>query len=273
MPLTLRWRTGDTPPVEAEVLRADTLTTLTPTEVARLQLPVGNGGAELGELATIEGDGADGTLVIEGDLRRVARIGLGQGSGRLVIRGDVGPHLGAGLSGGTIELFGNAGPWAGAELRGGLLHIHGAAGDHAGSVDPGGRLGMREGVLLIEGDAGHEVGLGMRRGLIAVGGSLGAGAGRALIAGTLFGFGPVGPGVGAGMKRGSIVLAGGAGTSILPTFSPSGLDRPPFVSLYLKELQRFGFPVPTGAFAGSFERFNGDLATGGQGELLVHRPG
>ncbi|HEX8201943.1 MAG TPA: formylmethanofuran dehydrogenase subunit C [Isosphaeraceae bacterium] len=274
MPLHLLWNDATTLPVEAEGLRPDALADRTPGEVARLRLPVGNGTAELGELFRIEGDGAaDGRLVLEGDLRRVRRLGAGLASGTLLVRGDAGPHLGAGMTGGTIEVVGSAGAWAGAEMRGGLLRLRGRAGDHLGAALPGSRLGMRDGVILVDGPIGADAGRSMRRGLIAATGPCGAGLGRAMVAGSVFAFGPIGPRAGAGMKRGTLALFDVAPPELLPSFAPSGRYRPPFVTLYLRRLRAWDFPVPDAACAGAFDRFNGDRVEGGQGEVLVWKPG
>ncbi len=273
MPLTLRWRDTTTLPVEAESLRPDTLVGLSSAEVAGLTLAVGNTTADLGSLFEVEGDARDGELVVEGDLQRVARIGQGMTSGRLTVRGPVGSHLGAGMLGGTIEVFGPAGHWVGAEMRGGRIHIRGSAGDYLGSAYPGSRAGMREGVILVEGAIGNEAGQAMRRGLIALSGGAGHGLGRGMIAGSIFAFGPVGTALGLGMKRGSLVLFGDPpALSILPSFARSGRMRPVFVTIYLRQLRDWGFPVPDSAFVGAFDRYNGDLAESGQGEILLWNP-
>jgi formylmethanofuran dehydrogenase subunit C len=272
MPLCLQWIGATTWPVEAEGLRPDALSARAAAEVARLRVPVGNAAAEVGELFRVEGDGADGRLEFEGDLRHVRRLGAAMASGTLSVRGDVGPHLGAGMTGGTIEVAGSAGAWAAAEMRGGLVRIRGTAGDLLGAAEPGSRLGMRDGVILVEGDVGDDAGLAMRRGLIAVSGRAGAGLGRAMIAGSAFAFGPVGPHPGAGMKRGTLALFGATATELLPSFLPSGRYRPPFVTLYLRQLRAWGFPVPDPAFAGTFRRYNGDRVERGQGEVLIWEP-
>jgi formylmethanofuran dehydrogenase subunit C len=272
MPLRLLWSGSTTLPVEAEGLRPDALAALAPAEVARLRLPVGNATAELGELFRVEGDGADGLLAFEGDLRHVRRLGAAMASGTLTVRGDAGPHLGAGMTGGTIEVVGSVGDWAGAGMRGGTLRLRGRAGDHLGAAEPGGRLGMRDGVILVEGEVGAEAGRALRRGLIAVAGRAGDGLGRAMIAGSVFAFGPIGRRAGAGMKRGTLALFGADAPELLPSFLPGGRYRPPFVTLYLRRLRAWGFPVPDPAFAGVFGQFRGDVVERGQGEVLVWEP-
>lgn len=269
MPLTLRWNGSTTLQVEGEALRPEAMAGLSSAEIMRVRMAVGNGSAELGELFAVEGDAGDGRVRLEGDLSHVRRIGRGMASGGIEVRGDVGPGLGSGMSGGAIVVEGRAGDSAGAAMRGGVIRIRGAAGDNLGGAEPGARLGMREGVILVEGTVGHGAGLAMRRGLIAVSDAAGDGLGRGMVAGSVFAFGPVGIGAGAGMKRGTIALFGPDPPRIGPTFAASGRDRPPFLTIYLKKLREWGFPVPEAAFAGLVARYNGDRAERGQGEILV----
>ena len=274
MPLTLRWRSSTTLPVDGDGLRPDALSGLDAAEVARRPILVGNARAELGELFEVEGELADNHLVVVGDLRGLRRLGAGMASGTLTVRGDAGPGLGEGLIGGLVEVFGAAGDGAFAAMRGGLARVRGAAGDGLGGALPGAGLGMRDGVILVDGPVGADAGLAMRRGLIAVAGAAGPGFGRSLVAGSLFAFGPVGEGPGAGMKRGTIALFDDSAPPGLPvTFRLACRFRPPIATLYLKRLQGWGFPVPPRAFAGAFDRYNGDLIEGGQGEVWAWSPG
>jgi len=272
MPLTLRWRDATRLPVEAATLSPESLAGLSAGEVERLTLPVGNTPAEVGEFFTVEGNLGDGHLILEGNLRSVRGIGSGMRSGRLSVTGDVGPRLGLGMLGGEIAVTGSAGVWAGAEMLGGTLRISGDAGDGLGAALPGSRVGMREGVILVNGSVGDDAGLAMRRGLIAVRGSAGVGLGRAMVAGSLFAFGSVGELAGMAMKRGTIAMFGlgrPETPDLLPTFVPSGRDRPPFLTIYLKQLRAWGFDVPDAVFSGLVARYNGDRADQGQGEILV----
>jgi formylmethanofuran dehydrogenase subunit C len=276
MPLILRGKASTTLPIEVEGLRPDLLKTLTCAEVGRLAVPVGNTSVPVGDVFQVEGECADGHLIVEGDLTNVHRLGFGMTSGTLTVRGDAGLHLGAEMTGGLIDVWGGVGDWAGAEMRGGILRVRGQAGRYLGAAYPGSRRGMREGVILVEGPVGDDAGLAMRRGLIAIAGPAGDGLGRAMIAGSVFAFGTVGRRPGAGMKRGTLALFGleqPDEPGLLPTFRPSCRDRPPFVTLYLRQLRAWGFPVPDAAFAGLFQRYNGDLVERGQGEVLAWQPG
>jgi formylmethanofuran dehydrogenase subunit C len=269
MPLHLAWKTATALPVEADALRPDALAPNSTLEVARLRLPVGNTTAEIGELFDVSGEAADGRLVIVGDLRHLVRLAAGMASGSIFVEGEVGRHFAAGMSGGTAEVTGSAGDWAGAELRGGLVRIHGSAGHSLSAAYPGSRRGMRGGAILVDGPAGDDAGLLMRRGLIAIAGTAGDGLGRSMIAGSVFAFGSIGVHPGAGMKRGSLALFGADLPSLLPTFPYAATVRPPFLALYLRQLRSWRFPVPDHAAGGRFDRYNGDLVEGGQGEILV----
>jgi formylmethanofuran dehydrogenase subunit C len=272
MALTLRWRSSTTLPVDGSPLQPETFRERTSADAARVTLRVGNATAEVGDLFEVEGDAADGSLVVEGDLTHVDKLGRGMAAGSLKIRGDVGPRLGAEMAGGLLDLDGSCGDWAGAEMRGGVLKIRGDAGNALGAAYPGSRRGMREGLILVGGSAGDDVGLLMRRGVIAVKGAVGACLGRSMIAGTIYACGAVGKTPGLGMKRGSLVLAGlgdDAEARLAPTF-PFAVRLPVRVlSIYAKWLQGHGFVVPPSVSSAEVDRYNGDLAVGGQGEILV----
>ncbi|RUL84315.1 formylmethanofuran dehydrogenase subunit C [Tautonia sociabilis] len=269
MPLLMTWTASTSLPVESDALRPDVIAGRSAEEVAGLPARVGKETVPLGDLFRIEGEGGDGHLILEGDLAHVRRIGAGMASGRLTIRGDVGPHLGAEMLGGTIELTGAASSWAGAEMRGGLIRIRGAAGDALGAAYPGSRRGMRDGEILVEGPVGRDAGLAMRRGLIAVSGPASDGLGRGMIAGSILAFGRVGRLVGAGMKRGTIALFDpGPSFEPSPTFAASGSFAMPVLTILLRHLLDRGFPVPAGLEGASVSRYNGDLLDRGQGEIL-----
>jgi len=276
MALTLRWRSSTTLPVDGSPLKPETFRERTSTDAARVPLRVGNVTAEVGDLFDVEGDASDGSLVVEGDLTHIDGIGRGMATGSLSVRGDAGARLGAEMAAGRIEIDGSCGDWAGAEMSGGVLRIRGAAGDALGAAYPGSRRGMREGLILVEGSAGADVGLMMRRGVIAVKGSVGPGLGRSMIAGTIYACEAVGPAPGAGMKRGTLVLPGlgeDPEQYLLPTF-PFAVRMPIRVlRIYASLLsERYGFEVPPAISSAEVDRYNGDLAVGGRGEILVAAP-
>jgi formylmethanofuran dehydrogenase subunit C len=258
-------------PVEAECITPDNLAGKTPAEVARLPVQHGNATLALGDFFRVEGDAADGEVLLEGDSSRVKWVGAEMRSGRLTVRGNLGMHAGAEMRGGELVVHGDAGDWAGAEMRGGRLHVHGDAGHLVGAGYRGSRLGMRGGVILVDGKAGNEVGSTMRRGLIAVGGSTGDFAGVGMIAGTVLVFGPPGVRAGAGMKRGTVGLFSGP-APLLPTFRYDCTYRPVFVRLYLRQLLDWGFRAAEPFVRGSYRRYSGDHVALGKGEILHWQP-
>ena len=273
MPTHLHLRPSTRLTVDGSPLRPDVLCALALDEVARVRLTHGNRAAELGELFLVDRDGTDLDLIISGEMPHVHSIGAGTSAGRLRVEGDVGDEAGARMTGGSIEITGNAGSWAGAALRGGELLIRGNAGDGLGSAYDGDRVGMRGGFIRVDGDSGREIGLAMRRGLIVVSGDTGDLVGRGLVAGSIFVFGAVGRYTGVAMKRGTLALYGDvdADVSLPPTYVASGRAQPPFLRFYLKELAARGIVRAAEEIAAGrdLERYNGDLAEGGKGEIWL----
>jgi len=266
--LTLTYRSTTTIPVEAEVITPDQLHGRTAAEIAQLPVQHGNKQEPLGEFFTVEGDVADEHVILHGDCSRVKWIGAGMTRGTITIHGDAGMHLGSEMRGGRILVHGHAGDWVGGEMRGGLIHVRGNAGHLVGAAYRGSRLGMRGGAILIDGSAGNEIAATMRRGLVAIGGGAGDFPGVGMIAGTLLLFGGPGIRVGAGMKRGSIVVFAGP-PPLLPTFRYTCTYQPPFLPIYLRQLQAWNYAPAASVAPGRYRRFGGDLVSLGKGEILV----
>ena len=210
----------------------------------------------------MDGPGGD-DIEIRGDLSKVKWIGRGMSRGRLTIRGDVGMHLGAHMKGGSIEVHGSCSDWVGAEMRDGFIHIRGNAGGQVGAAYRGSLSGMRGGTILIEGTAGMEVGMRMKRGLIAVRKPVRDFAGLQMKGGSLFLLGGAEIRTGAWMIRGTIVSL--APLQLLPTFCYACSYEPTFLRLYARSLEPLGFSVPHGLY----QRYSGDSAVPGKGEILV----
>ena len=266
---TLRLRAPVTLPVEAESISPDRFGGLSRAEVIALPVLYGRRWLTLGDLFTVDGDGAE-EIIVEGDLRHVKRIGQGMSRGRITLHGDVGMHLGAEMRGGEIIVHGDVDAWAGAQMAGGIMRVHGNTGPMLGAAYPGEKRGMRGGIIIVEGDAGPRVGERMRRGLIAVQGSVGEFAGVRMIAGSLFVFGTLGARAGAGMKRGTIVALGGLADGLLPTFRYACSYRPTFLRFYLRRLREWELPVAPEQIEGAFRRYTGDITALGKGEILVY---
>ncbi len=256
-------------PLEAEALTPDVLASLGHDEVRALPVVLGKRQCRLDDFFEVEGPGSE-ELEIRGDAGRVKWIGKGMTRGRIVIAGDAGMHLGAYMKGGTIEVSGNVSDWIGAEMRGGLIRIGGDAGGQIGAAYRGSLTGMKGGMILIEGSAGIEIGMRMRRGLIAVKGRVRDFAGLQMKGGTIVLMSGAELRTGAWMVRGTIVSL--APLRLLPTFSYACAYDPVFLRLYAKHLEPFGFRLPVNAAEGAYQRYSGDSAVPGKGEILVWRP-
>ena len=231
----------------ADCIAADRFAGLDAKQIA--ELPVVHGGrpGTLGQFFKVRG-GHSSVVRIEGDLARVDAIGAGMAGGELTIDGSVGRDLGLAMSGGRID-------------------VRGHAGDNAGGARAGAARGVTGGEVVVRGNAGDETGARMRRGIIVVTGDGGRATGEGMIAGTVVVFGKAGPGAGRFLKRGSIV-------ALTPierpgTFRYACTYRPPHVGLLLRYLRgRAGVPVADPYVTGKYERYSGDLAELGKGEIL-----
>lgn len=253
-------------PLEAEVISPDRLAGLSAAEVARQSVLHGNATAELGAFFKVVGK-PNGEVRVSGDLSRVKMIGAGMSGGRIVVEGDVGPHLGMAMSGGEIVVNGNTGDWLGPEMSGGRILVTGDAGHTVGAAYRGSRIGMRGGQIIVHGKAGNETGNAMRNGLIAIGGDCGDFAGVNMLAGTIIVLGQLGWRAGAGMKRGSIVAMHDA--PVLPTFTCACLFQPTYLRLYLRHLRNLGLPIEGTHIDGHYRRWSGDSVEINRGEILV----
>lgn len=256
-------------PLEAESLSPDVVSTLTHDALCALPVFLGKRQCRLDDFFEVDGTGGD-ELEIRGDAGKVKWIGRGMTHGRIRIVGNAGMHLGAYMKGGSIEVTGNASDWVGAEMTDGLIRIRGNAGGQAGAAYRGSMAGMKGGTILIGGSAGLEVGMRMKRGVIAVNGPIRDFAGLQMKGGTLFLLGGAELRTGAWMIRGTIVSL--TPVALLPTFTFACAYNPSFVRLYAKHLEPLGLSIPYDPRAGAYQRYTGDSAVPGKGEILVWQP-
>jgi len=256
-------------PLEAEALCPDAIAGLAPDAVRGLPVFLGKRQCRLDDFFDVNGAGSD-ELEIRGDAHNVKWIGRGMTRGSILIKGNAGMHLGAYMKGGTIEVTGNASDWVGAEMSDGLIRIRGNAGGQVGAAYRGSASGMQDGTILIDGSAGIEVGMRMKRGTIAVKGPVRDFAGLQMKGGTIFLMDGAEIRTGAWMVRGTIVSL--TEIQILPTFSYACTFNPVFLNLYAKQLETLGFSIPNEGRAGVYQRYIGDAAVPGKGEILVWRP-
>ncbi len=266
---TLTLKEAPPVPLETEVLSPDVVAPLGHDEVRALPVFLGKRQFRVDDFFTVEGGGGD-ELEIRGDAGRVKWIGRGMTRGRLTIAGNAGMHLGAYMKGGIIEVSGNASDWLGGEMSGGLIHVRGNAGGQVGSAYRGSLSGMSGGTILVEGAAGIEVGMRMKRGIIAVRGKVRDFAGLQMKGGTIVLMGGAEIRTGAWMVRGTIICL--TPVKLLPTFAYACSYNPAFLSIYARHLRAAGFSIPSAVREGSYQRYTGDAAVPGKGELLVWKP-
>jgi formylmethanofuran dehydrogenase subunit C len=197
----------------------------------------------------------------------------GQPNGRIEFTGelDLADRLGAGLQEGEVLVKGNVGREAGLAMAGGVLDIDGDAGPRAGAAPLGYKRGMVGGELIVRGSAGAEAGAAMRRGLLVIGRTAGSQTGRGMIAGTVIILGAAGPDTGLWSKRGSVVALG----KITPpeTYAYACTYQPVHLRMMLARLHRkYRLPIQRKHFTGLYQRYSGDLAELGKGEILAWTP-
>lgn len=269
MPLTLTLKEQPSVPLEAEVLVPEQLAPLPLAEIAASPVFLGKRRMRLGDFFGIEGEPAD-DIELRGDLRRVKWIGRKMASGRIVVRGSVGMHLGAHMKGGAIEVEGDAGDWVGAEMTGGFIRVRGNSGGQVGAAYRGSLSGMRGGTIVVDGSAGLEIGMRMRRGTIVIGGPAKDFVGLQMKGGTIVLLRGAEIRTGAWMVRGTIVSL--ATLRLLPTFAFDCSQNPVFLNIYARRLHELGIALPYAAGDGRYDCYSGDSSVPGKGEILVWQP-
>jgi formylmethanofuran dehydrogenase subunit C len=231
-----------------EVL-AGSWTALPAADLARRAVLLdGEAPVPLGDLFEVSGS-PSGVIRLEGDLRKVDRVGAGLSEGTVVVESGVGHEAGLGMSGGVLD-------------------VRGDAGDRVGGAAPEARKGMTGGELLVRGSVGAEPGTRMRRGLLVVTRHVAVRAGPAMIAGTVVVFGDAGRSPGIGSKRGSVVALGTV--EVPATYRYACTYQPDHLRLLLVRLRdRYGLKVQKRHLTGFYRRYSGDLGDLGRGEILA----
>lgn len=247
-------------PVEADCVSPDAFAGKSLDQVSKLPVWEGNKQRSLCELFEIRGETAekpeDLSIHVEGDTRKVRRIGSKMSAGEIIISGDVGTHLGEEMKGGRILVGGNADSWTGAMMKGGSIEVKGNVGDYAGAAYRGMVKGMRGGAITVHGSAGNELGCFMKKGFIKVYGGVAQFAGIHMKDGTIWIMGDSKARVGAEMTGGKIVVCGKV-EEILPTFTTDSVKA---------KVKVEGQEV-----VGPFYLFMGDLTEQGEGKLYVSK--
>jgi len=214
--------------------------------------------------------------VTEGDLRSVRYEG---GSSRLDlvgakllpgfslhVEGDVGAQLGRFAAGGKITVSGSAGAYAASGNIGARIEIKGNVGDMLAGPLAGELIGMSGGRVVVRGKAGARAGDRLRRGVIIIEGDVGEDLGSRIIAGTIVALGETTGRVGYLNKRGSLVLA--QRPCLGPTYIDCGAHELTFARLFGRSLKEDS-AAAAALFARKLQRFGGDTAVYGKGEILT----
>ena len=155
-------------------------------------------------------------------------------------------YIGHQMSYGAITIEGDCGDFLGANMRGGSIICHGNAGDRVGDQ-------MRRGMILIDGNAGDY-------------------CGSRMLAGTIGVYGSVGNYAGFGMKRGTILLAkqGSFHATLHATMQDCGAHNLPFLKLLFNAIKPLNSAF-SALDSTRVQRYGGDIACNGTGEILVFK--
>ena len=243
--------------VEAEVISPDIFAAKNKEEIEELLVWQGPMQLPLAEFFDVDARSTGGSpedtrpeetsIIIEGDVSRIKRIGQGMKAGRIEIHGSAGMHLGAEMAGGSILVRGDAGSWAGREMKAGLLHILGNGADHVGCAYRGSWRGMTGGEIRIDGSARSQLGGGLVGGQIVVAGNVENFCGIRQSGGLIVVKGSAVRAAGAEMNGGTIAVCK-AIRQFSPGFMVAGHEENPT----LGDMQ----------LEGLFTKFTGDYALG-----------
>lgn len=194
------------------------------------------------------------TIVIEGDLSRVKRIGFAMTCGKIIADSDVDFHVGACMSGGQIIVNGDAESYAGREMTGGLLEIMGSVKEFCGSSYAGEWRGMSGGQIIVHKNAGKQLADYMMGGNIHIKGDCDILAGVHMSGGIIQIDGNVTQWLGGQMKKGMIILNGKI-DKMLPGFVLEESVYHPFINGKY--------------FIGKYKLYSGDKTVNGRGKIWI----
>ena len=251
--------------VDCSPLTPDFLAGKSAAEIAAVDLQCGNRKLRADALFDIAGDDSNAIVIRNAD-GKLDFIGSKMQSGSITVHGDAGSYLGFQMKKGEITLHGDAHAYVASGMAGGSMKINGNVGDFLASAIPGDRKGMKGGVVIITGNAGDRVGDQMRRGIVLIEGNVGAYCASRMLAGTIGVLGTVGDYVGFGMRRGTLLLF--STPKMHATLQNCGSHTLPYLKLMFKS-----FRTLPSKFASidknRVQRYAGDLANDGKGEILV----
>lgn len=263
--LTLTLKIKPQQRIDCSPLTPDNLADKSTADIAAIELCSGKQKLRVDAVFTISSGDAS-HIVINKSCNKLDYIGHGMKAGHITVHGDAGSFLGFQMTGGEIILHGNADAFAASGMAGGMIHIHGNVGDFLAAAIAGDRKGMQGGTVIVTGNAGDRVGDQMRRGTLLIEGNVGSYCASRMLAGTIGVLGTVGSYIGYGMRHGTLLLT--KTPALHATIQDCGLHTLPFLSLMFKS---FGnLPSKFAKISKTrVQRYAGDLANDGKGEILV----
>jgi len=238
--------------------------------IDNLSILVGKEKVSIRDLFKITGKIPNEKIVLENPTTKMDYVGHELTKGlRLTVTGNIGHFAGTVLSGGTLKVEGDVCDFAGCGMKKGLIDISGNGGDYIGGAPVGEKKGMSGGTILIHGNAANFTGDLMRRGLIMVVGNIGNYCGSRMIAGTITNLGGIGKQAGVGMRRGTLLLPHKP-KDVITGFHDCGRHSLGYLTLLMHELRRHHSAFRSlHPMRRRVQRYIGDAAVDGQGEMLV----
>lgn len=239
-------------------------------QIKKLTISIGNEQTKVGELFDLSGDNSSSHYVLENVTHKMDYLGFALAEKQtLTVLGNCGHYAGARLCGGVVKIEGNTLDYVGCGMSQGLLEVTENCGNYAGGAFAGEKKGMSGGTILVHGNTGDFTGDLMRRGTIMVVGNIGDHCASRMIAGTITNLGAIGKQVGVGMKRGTLLFPHKP-KDMAPGFHDCGRHSLGYLTLLLHELRRYESTFRNlHPMRRRVQRYMGDTAVDGQGELLV----
>jgi formylmethanofuran dehydrogenase subunit C len=254
--------------IDCSPLTPDLLVDQSVSEIAAIELVVGNTTARVDSLFDISGSNkAEIKFLNSSD--KLDFVGHNMISGTISIEGNVGAYLGLFLEGGQIEVNGNSGIYTACEMKLGQIKINGNAGEFVGGARPGYKNGMTGGIVIVTGNTGARTGDHMRRGMILIEGNAGDYCAARMISGTIAVLGNVGAHLGYGMKRGTVLLTQMPKQGISANFNDCGSHTLAFLPLLFNSFAKLESKFATTESFSRVQRYAGDLGGIGMGEILI----
>jgi formylmethanofuran dehydrogenase subunit C len=225
-------------------------------EIEKMEILNGSRKVNIGDYFDVTDEG--NSLIFEGDLSKVKRIGMNLRDGEILVKGNAGMYVGAFMRGGKITVEGSVDAFSALNMKGGELIVRGNAGDYLGASYRGDWRGMSSGKILVEGDAGKETGCFMCGGVIIIRGTVDSYCGVKMKGGTIFA-NKARTRAGASMMAGSIIL--NSTPELLPGFFFERKMEPEIEKLLELEKE---------LIEGEYHLFSGDHAErGAKGKIYV----